>query len=107
MSALDDKNSRQSNSYITWLGACDKAFALGRSLLESPTSHEFTAADSAALDVLRRLDRLRAPGLDQRAVFVAIEEDVTISDDGILQARGHALQPASWSLDLAGSEFEY
>jgi eukaryotic-like serine/threonine-protein kinase len=85
MSAPDDKDSHQSDSYITWLEACDKAIALGRSSLEQPSTDEFPAEDNETLDILRRLDRLRGAA--------GIGEDVAIGDDGIFSAVVDAIKP--------------
>ena len=93
MNTPDVNKSRPDDSYVTWLEACDKAIALGRSLLES-SSQEFTAADSETLHVLLRLDRLRgAASLDRPPIFVEIEDDAAIGDDGTSQAVTVAIKP--------------
>jgi WD40 repeat protein len=94
MSAPDDKNSRQSDAYITWLEACDKAIALGHSALESLSPSECPGPDNETLDLLRRLDRLRgAAGLDRPTVFVRMGEDVAHGDDGIFPPAAAAIKP--------------
>jgi hypothetical protein len=83
MSAPDDKNSRQSDAYITWLETCDKAIALGRSLLEPPSTDEVPAAENETLKILLRLDRLRAAAsFDRPAVFFGIGFSMGCTGEG-------------------------
>jgi eukaryotic-like serine/threonine-protein kinase len=94
MSAPVDKNSRRSDSYINWLESCDKAIASGRSPLESLPSGEMTAIDNETLDVLLRLDRLRAAaGADRPAVGVNLGQDTAKGDAEGFPAVAVAIKP--------------
>jgi hypothetical protein len=89
MTKPDDEHSAQSDSYINWLEACDQAIAHGRSPLDSLPPPELLAAENETLDVLRRLDRLRASAIpDRPTVFDVSADDATTRDGGPLPPGG-------------------
>jgi eukaryotic-like serine/threonine-protein kinase len=62
MSKPDSEDPTESDSYVSWLEACDRAIALGHSPLESIPTEGNPDRGHETLDLLRRLDGLRGPG---------------------------------------------
>lgn len=62
MSEPDGDDPTESDSYVSWLEACDRAIALGRSPLEPIPPEVNPDRGHETLDLLRRLDGLRGPG---------------------------------------------
>ena len=60
MSDPNEEASRDSDPYIKWLEACDEAIGRGRPPLDSATPREQPEPAEETLELLRRLDGLRA-----------------------------------------------
>ena len=61
MSKSNGENPTESESYVAWLEACDQAIALGRAPIEPIPAEGNPDREHETLDLLRRLDGLRAP----------------------------------------------
>ncbi len=93
MSEPDGDDPTESDSYVSWLEACDRAIALGRSPLEPIPPEVNPDRGHETLDLLRRLDGLRGPGAaseDGPTDFDPSKEGAETDPEGLA-----TLEPAS------------